>query len=212
MSDSSPLSSDAIKETTEKVATFVKWIAELIRSRNWFTLLLLVDVALILFLTPGGIVAKFLKDMFSLELPPQYASGFWLVVGLVFVVALGVAVRTMPAAAKAADTKERKAIKGLRPFTAADAEIFAQLQRNRDVQICLDAVTSADFRFGILMGESGCGKTSFLQAGMIPRLSLPDCSHRGVYVRFSDRAPLDTIRAALAEQVEGVRGGGEVGR
>ncbi|NJO75614.1 MAG: hypothetical protein HC833_18705 [Leptolyngbyaceae cyanobacterium RM1_406_9] len=46
MSNQSPAPvppTDVIKETTEKLAAFVQWIAQLIQSRNWFTILLLLD-------------------------------------------------------------------------------------------------------------------------------------------------------------------------
>ncbi|NJN56523.1 MAG: hypothetical protein HC879_03025 [Leptolyngbyaceae cyanobacterium SL_5_9] len=104
--------------------------------------------------------------------------------------------------AEASDFTERKAIKGLRPFTAEDAEIFAQLQRNRSLKECLESFTSGSFRFGILMGESGSGKTSFLQAGALSRLSTLESTHRAVYVKFADRHPIDTIRAALTDQLK----------
>ncbi len=116
--DSPPPSQDTVRKTTEEIAKFVRWLAELIQKRNWFTLLLLIDVVLILFLTPGGVVAKFFDHFFSLKLPKAYPAFFWLTVGLIFVAALIVAVRTMPRPSEtAADFTERKAIKGLRPFT-----------------------------------------------------------------------------------------------
>jgi tetratricopeptide (TPR) repeat protein len=194
---------DAIKETTEKLAAFVQWIAQLIQSRNWFTILLLLDVVL-LFAANPGVAGKLLTTFFPQQaLPEQYPVFFWLTLGLVFVTAIAVAVRTMPKpAADATDFTERKAIKGLRPFSAEDAEIFAQLQRNRSLKECLESITSNTFRFGILMGESGSGKTSFLQAGLLPKLSNPGGIHRGVYVKFADRHPIDTIRSALMEQLK----------
>jgi hemoglobin-like flavoprotein len=41
-----------------------------------------------------------------------------------------------------------------------------------------------------------------LQAGLWPKLTEPDSSHRGIYVRFSDQEPMATLRQALAEQLE----------
>ncbi|MEA5470475.1 ATP-binding protein, partial [Spirulina sp. 06S082] len=191
---------DTIKKTTEELDKFVQWIAELIRRRSWFTLLLLVDVTLILFCTQGGIVPQFLKSAFSFELPGWYGKAFWLTVAGIFLAALIVAVVTMPSEMEEDNFKERRAIKGLRPFTRGDAEIFSRLQRQRDLEDCLHSLKSSSFRFGYLVGESGCGKTSFLQAGLLPKLEEAIASV-GVYIRFSDRDPLETVRRAIGEQL-----------
>src|SRR5439155_11262783 len=65
-------------------------------------------------------------------------------------------------------TPQPNPIKGLFPFRLDDAGIFVHLQRERDLKRCLAAIKDADFRFGVLYGESGTGKTSFLQAGLWP--------------------------------------------
>ncbi|MDJ0704010.1 MAG: tetratricopeptide repeat protein [Leptolyngbyaceae cyanobacterium MO_188.B28] len=190
-----------LKQTTEAVASFIGWIAGLIWRRNWFMLLVLIGVAL-------SFVGAVFKNFLNQALPPQHQSAFWILfwiaVGLSFVGALLVAVVTMPRPAKPApeDVVERTAIKGLRPFGFADAEIFARLQRSRQLRECIEVLTTTPCRFVILMGESGCGKTSFLQAGIWPQLSQSESRYRGVYVRFSDQAPIDAIRKALADQLE----------
>ncbi len=196
-----PPSPDPVRQTTEELGKLVKWIAKLIRERNWFTLLLLIDAVLILFFNPEGIVAKFLKDGFSLTtLPKWYGTAFLLAVGGVFVAALIVAVRTMPSEVEEDKFEELKAIKGLRPFTQGDAEIFSRLQRQRDLEDCLNAFGSRSFRFGYLVGESGCGKTSFLQAGLLPKLE-ENINERGIYIRFSNQDPLETVRKELTKQL-----------
>ncbi len=195
-----PPSPGTVRQTTDELVKLCNWIAKLIRERNWFTLLLLIDAGLILFFTPGGIVAQFLKGWFSLKLPQWYGTAFWLAVGGVFLAALIVAVRTMPSEVEEDKFKERKAIKGLRPFTQGDAEIFSRLQRQRDLEDCLNALGSPSFRFGYLVGESGCGKTSFLQAGLLPKLE-ENINERGIYIRFSNQDPLETVRKELIKQL-----------
>ncbi|MEM1392049.1 MAG: tetratricopeptide repeat protein [Cyanobacteria bacterium P01_H01_bin.150] len=197
--DSPPPSQDVLRKTTEELAHFAKWLDELIRSRNWFTLLLLIDAALILFLNP-----HFLKSFFKISLPNEYTTLFPFLVGIIFVAAVIVAVRTKPplSTTDKADFIEREAIKGLRAFTKDDAEIFSKLQRERSLQDCLNSITNNSFRFGILMGETGCGKTSFLQAGLLPKLLTESATHRGVYVRFANDEPVATVRKAFTEQLK----------
>ncbi len=195
-------SPDFLKQKTEALTKFVQWVAELFVRRNWVSLLVLVDVVLILFFTPGGVVPQILKSWFTLILPPWYNIVFWLAVGFILMAALIIAVRSRPRERQTSEMVERKAIKGLRSFTLEDAEIFRHLQRESDLNRCLQNITHGDFRFGILMGLSGCGKTSLLQAGLLPRLKKPQYNHHGVYVRFSDEEPLSTIQKAIAKALE----------
>ena len=148
----------------------------------------------------GGVLIETLKSQDSFILPPQYNTVFWSIVAIIFLLALIIAVRTPPSEAKTGELRERQAIKGLRPFTSEDAEIFRSLQRESSLERCLKDITYENFRFGILIGLSGCGKTSFLQAGLIPRL--PNYKHHGVYVRFDSGDPLTAIHKALAQQLE----------
>ena len=201
--DSPPPSENLLRKTTEELSHFAQWVAELIRGRNWFILLLLIDATLILFFTPSGVVATFLKDFFDITLPKEYVALFWFAVAIVFLAAVIVGVRTKRSlsANNNGEFIEREAIKGLRAFTKDDAEIFSKLQRERILQDCLNSITNKSFRFGFLMGETGCGKTSFLQAGLLPKLLTDSASHRGVYVRFANDEPLATVCRALTEQL-----------
>ncbi|MEO0538658.1 MAG: hypothetical protein AAF215_32965, partial [Cyanobacteria bacterium P01_A01_bin.123] len=205
----------SIQKSVEEVLKFLRWIAELIVTKNWFALLGLLTISIYCLFTPpelnvlsilGGDRGGWLTRLFEQDggLPSWYVPGFVLIELGLIVSALVIAVRSMPKpdGGKLADVAERKAIKGLRPFSSEDAAIFAKLQRTQSLRDCLESITSKTFRFGILMGESGCGKTSFLQAGLWPQLSKPDATHAGIYVRFSDQDPIYTIAKALAEQLE----------
>ena len=86
-------------------------------------------------------------------------------------------------------------IKGLRSFEREDHTLFLRLQRHATISECCGAILPEDFRFGILIGESGCGKSSLLKAGLLPEIERHN--HRAIYVKFSDLAPLQSIRAAL---------------
>src|SRR5882672_7070487 len=98
------------------------------------------------------------------------------------------------------DFAYRTAIKGLLPFGSEDAELFGRLQREDIIKESVHAITATEFRFGVLSGESGSGKTSFLQAGLKPGLLGRKCDC--VLVTFSNLDPLDSIRQALAEQLQ----------
>jgi formylglycine-generating enzyme required for sulfatase activity len=90
------------------------------------------------------------------------------------------------------------ALRGLLPFEEGD-----QLPgRARDIQELYTLVSSSTFRFGILWGESGCGKTSLLRAGLTPKLRnekfLP------LYISKPTKAPQEAIRSVLYKEVQGL--------
>ena len=193
---------DKLRRTTEDLVAFGGWVVELIRTRNWPVLLALAEAILILFCWPGGVLSKALKPFF--DLLPWYPSLFWFAVVAIPITAVAVALRTMPHHLPGQQTPEtvteHRAIKGLRPFTQDDAEIFRRLQRQQDLKDCCETLESSSFRFGKLVGKSGCGKTSFLQAGLIPVLQ--QRGQRVVYVRFSNQDPLEAVREAIIKQLQ----------
>jgi hypothetical protein len=60
----------------------------------------------------------------------------------------------------------RSALRGLLPFEEGD-ELFG---RNSDVMSLSAIINDRDFRYGVVSGDSGCGKTSLLRAGVLPQL------------------------------------------
>ena len=72
------------------------------------------------------------------------------------------------------------AFRGLLPYEEGDTKTF--FGRETDIGEILQMVRFSDFRFGVLTGESGCGKTSLLRAGLIPKLK--DSNHLPVYLRL----------------------------
>lgn len=82
----------------------------------------------------------------------------------------------------------------LKPFTAAHAAIF--FGRRRETRAILDAVTTEGARRVLLLhGVSGAGKSSLLDAGVVPRL---EATRTVLYARRqADRSLLDTVRALV---------------
>lgn len=65
------------------------------------------------------------------------------------------------------------AFRGLAAFHEVDRQAF--FGREAEVAAVVAMVTHADFRFGVLFGDSGSGKTSLVQAGMMPALREAGC-------------------------------------
>jgi len=86
-------------------------------------------------------------------------------------------------------------LRGLLPFEDGD-----QLPgRGRDVQDLYTLVASRTFRFGVLWGESGCGKTSLLRAGLIPKIR--DGKFLPLYIQKPTKDPIEAIRSALLKEI-----------
>ncbi len=60
------------------------------------------------------------------------------------------------------------AFRGLVPFQEADRDRF--YGRQTDTHALFEMIAHGEFRFGVLFGESGSGKTSLLKAGLLPGL------------------------------------------
>ena len=73
-------------------------------------------------------------------------------------------------------------LRGLAAYTEADRDVFFGRDRDRDEVVKM--VTADGFRAGLLYGESGVGKTSLLQAALVPALR----DHGAVVVPCTDLA------------------------
>jgi len=190
-----------VKETIEGQESFVNWIVETWRSKNWVRGLLIADFLICAFLNPPAV--KTAAQYIKVPVPHWYTTPIWVgVIIVTFIAACVVALRTAPKHTQMVPA-ERSAIKGLRPFLFADADTFAGLQRDVILRECLTGITDKEFRFGILCGESGCGKSSFLQASLWP--TLLKSNHRCIYVKLTDGDPVESIRQGLVEHLRSGR-------
>lgn len=189
---------EAIKEAVEKSNKFVDWVIEVLRGKNRTTKLLLLDALLFAVFNPV-FFPKILELVGIKQLPNHYTLYFWLIIGAVFVAAVVAAWRARPKGKPFRDLRESRAIRGLLPYTKDDAALFARLQREQDLTECLQAVSDPVFRFGVLSGESGAGKSSFLQAGLWAEFEKRKL--RCVYVKFSDLDPFESVRRACLKHL-----------
>ena len=91
--------------------------------------------------------------------------------GLLFLAALGSAaflILRRQAPKRVLPLPQSAAFRGLLPFQEADRDRFHG--REVDTLALFERVLQDEFRFGVLYGDSGCGKTSLLRAGLIPKL------------------------------------------
>ena len=81
----------------------------------------------------------------------------------------------------------------LESFTRAHAEVF--FGRGRAIRALFRTLTSEDTPLHLLYGQSGVGKSSFLDAGLLPRLGQV---HEVIYTRrIADRGLADTLATAI---------------
>ncbi|MDB5060534.1 MAG: hypothetical protein JWP67_377 [Mucilaginibacter sp.] len=75
--------------------------------------------------------------------------------------------------------------------------------RNSDVQTIYTLVKSTAFRYGVVWGQSGCGKTSLLRAGLVPLLK--GNNYSVIYFSKPTADPADNISGALKDELEAAR-------
>ncbi|MFQ6116550.1 MAG: hypothetical protein ACE5NG_21035 [bacterium] len=138
----------------------------------------------------GGVLAALALSLYILEAQPRGMAWIWslglLLISVVGFVGYYTARREY--LSRILSPPKGAAFRGLLSFQEADCACF--YGRETEVQSLFDMMTHGDSRFGLLFGDSGCGKTSLLRAGLVPRLW--QAGYLPVYCR-SYRDPLRTI-------------------
>ncbi len=100
---------------------------------------------------------------------------------------------------------------GAEPFRQQDKSRF--FGRKAEITDITRKLTDPDVRFYILYGQSGCGKTSLVRAGLIPELESEANGMRCLYVRFYDKPEESLLTAFRLEGSEDTETGAkEAGR
>ncbi len=186
-----------VKNRVETISSFIDWVAEILTGNNQVKKWVMGG-------TVSGIAWLILKFYLCTETgqctQKNYVIGLGLISLSFFLVAIAEAVRVKRKSLAPNICHSFSAIKGLRPFETCDTALFRQLQREDELRECLYGIQNAEFRFGILYGASGVGKTSFLKAGLLPKLL--EENQCCIYVKITDQNPLDSIRSALLNEVK----------
>jgi galactitol-specific phosphotransferase system IIB component len=194
-----------LQYSTEKAISFIEWLVEQFRKKRWIKLLVLFGTAIFLFGNPEVLVRLygfFQGDRYFNDYP--ISSDYWIYwLAICFAIFLLVFVITYFTRPKTTlpnlTLSEHSGIRGLIAFSLDDAELFWKLGRSRKICEIVLAVSDHNFRFGILSGESGCGKSSLLQAGIWP--SLAKKQYQIIYVHCNELQPLESIRCAVVREI-----------
>jgi glutamate mutase epsilon subunit len=185
----------------ESVEHFINDLAQTFREKHWLRLLSLLGVVSGLLLNPPSV--EYGLKLLNVSRPHWYSYPTWgIITAAFFVAAFLVALLTKKRQESETTASAISIIKGLLPYTNTkeDAAWFAKLQRASILQDCLRICLAKGSSFVILTGESGTGKTSFLQAGLSP--SIDEQGRRAVYVKLTDKPPLDSIHQSLNSESE----------
>ncbi|SCB52086.1 hypothetical protein GA0061098_1016157 [Bradyrhizobium shewense] len=186
-----------ISGTVGKTEASFVWLIRDVWRGTWFRRLILLFVLCVLLGNPkvAGQVASLLIE----TLPSWYTLAWAIANVLLFALCFIVGVRTIPPRElPPSPIVNDGVVRGLLPFNKENGELFAQLGRAIELQRIIASLRDPDYRFGILVGASGTGKTSFLRAGLLPYME--ENKMAATYVELSDEDPMISIKRGFASQ------------
>lgn len=195
------MSPSDLNNKAETVERFILDLVKAFREKQWVRILSLLGVVSVLLLNPPAV--EFGLQRLNVNLPSWYSYLVWLILVVVLFISAFLVALLRKKRHETAAVPPRSIIKGLLPYTNTkeDSEWFAKLQRGNILHEVMGFCCAADSSFGVLCGESGAGKTSLLQAAVLPELERQ--GYHAVYIKVTEDPPLNTIsRALLAEGEE----------
>ena len=135
-------------------------------------------------------------------LPPGYTYWYWGILGALLLATVIIKYRELWRAGRLPPPEPLQTgspIKGLLAFDFQDADLFKNLQRQADITRLRDALLNDAYRLGVLVGVSGCGKTSLLRAGLASNLR--STIHTCVVATLTNEDPLESVLTALRGQL-----------
>jgi hypothetical protein len=188
---------NGIPDKVQKTEQIFIWFIQSVWRGTWFRRLVFLLILFLTFASPLFVTHASL--LWGVQIPTWYNRSYWIAAGLLVLVTLIVGFRTVPRLQRMAAPKiDVHAARGLVPFNLEDGDLFAQLERGVMLQRVLAALSDPNFRFGILSGLSGTGKTSFLRAGLLAQLRKSNVPT--AYVELSNDDPLASIQRELKRQ------------
>ena len=185
---------EKVRTTTDKLSDFVTWlVSDVLRGTAIKRMTFVLALWLLLF---NPVSISVLALFFTV--PLWYPAAFGTVAAALAAATILVGILTTPRKQILRPVSTR-AIRGLMPFTGQkdDVELFAKLQRQRDISEIITAIADPGFQIGYVSGDSGCGKTSLVHAGVAPRVEV--C--HPVVVELSDRDQIDAVRESVGALV-----------
>ena len=177
------------------VEQLINDLAEAFLKKRWVKILSF-GVVLVLILNPPTV--QYGLKFLDFNKPLWYSYPIWgLTTISLLITAFTFALRTNKEKQEIEAAPPTSIIKGILPYTSSkeDAQWFAKLQRGRTLHDCMRFCLGIESSFAIFSGESGAGKTSVLQAGLLPNIDTQ--KYRLVYVKLTDRTPLYSICQSL---------------
>jgi tetratricopeptide (TPR) repeat protein len=185
---------EGVKKAQDELNSGLVWLVQIVR-RNRASEKLTLLAALCLVAGNPVTLTLALNSFSEWQLPKHYTLYWGTAIAVLLATAFWVAWRSSSLTHTGTPLLDCRPLKVLTPFDREDETIFSLLQREVETLDCAQAIVHPDFRFGVLRGESGSGKTSFLRAGLWPALLKRNCVC--AYVKLSNEDPVASIRDSL---------------